>query len=619
LGFGSNCARISPVTGKTVGKYRILGCLGSGGTGTVYRAFDETLEREVAIKVLNQGQTDPKILKRFRAEATTLAKLNHPAIATIYELLQCDDELLIVMEFVRGETLERLALRMGLLTPEQAVFVVDGVLSALAHTHRAGIVHCDIKPANIIVTAHGGVKIMDFGTARATGAEHGTVHGYMMGTPAYMAPEQLLARELDGRTDLYAVGVLFYRLVTGTFPFTAETPIEAMRKQISEEPTPALAHRPGLPEWCDWIAQRALTRTPADRFQTADEFRGALREAGGFMTTELTKVPLPLAVEVAESSSDLTILEQVDARPQAIGDAHAARELPSPAILVPFPPNPSTVRMSRTRRRSVVRALMAVAAIAVPLIAVARMRAPSFRSRQSSPPVSASAAPSGSASSSVPAPAPPPAPELALGSETGLEAAPEPAPDPARASAVASRSESARAAPEEAPVLPVPAASLPLAAPSAPEPEKPSGSRTPATFTFQARVVAGDKRSSRECNCHVVLANGRITWRAEDHYKPIDAVPYDHVGSMVYSHGRDPLWKGPDGPTPVVRGSRGFLAVFAALGFFVERDWLSLRITDSRLRFVVLRFEDVGQAISAIDALEERTGRRIEDFSKRQS
>ena len=607
------------MTGKTVGKYRILGCLGSGGTGTVYRAFDETLEREVAIKVLNQGQTDPKILKRFRAEATTLAKLNHPAIATIYELLQCDDELLIVMEFVRGETLERLALRMGLLTPEQAVFVVDGVLSALAHTHRAGIVHCDIKPANIIVTAQGGVKIMDFGTARATGAEHGTVHGYMMGTPAYMAPEQLLARDLDGRTDLYAVGVLFYRLVTGTFPFTAETPIEAMRKQISEEPTPALAHRPGLPEWCDWIGQRALARTPADRFQTADEFRGALREAGGLVTAELTKVPLPLAVEVAESSSEPTIVEPVDARPEAIGDRQVVRELPSPAVLVPIPPNASTITMARRRRSSVIRALMAAAAIAVPLIAVARMRAPSFRSSRSSPPVSASATPSSSTASADPAPAPPPAPELAPGSETGLEAAPVPDPDPPRASAVVAGSVSARATTAEAPVLPAPPSSVLLSPPTAPEPEKPSGNRTPTAFTFQARVVAGDKRSSRECNCHVVLANGRITWRAEDHYKPIDAVPYDHVGSMVYSHGRDPLWNGPDGPTPVVRGSHGFMAVFAALGFFADRDWLALRIMDSRLRFVVLRFEDVGQAISAIDALEERTGRRIEDFSKRQS
>jgi serine/threonine-protein kinase len=605
------------VTGKTVGKYRILGCLGSGGTGTVYRAFDETLEREVAIKVLNKGQTDPKILKRFRAEATTLAKLNHPAIATIYELLQCDDELLIVMEFVRGETLERLALRMSLLTPEQAMFVVDGVLSALAHTHRAGIVHCDIKPANIIVTAHGGVKIMDFGTARATGAEHGTVHGYMMGTPAYMAPEQLLARELDGRTDLYAVGVLFYRLVTGTFPFTAETPIEAMRKQISEEPTPARAHRPGLPEWCDWIVRRALARSPDDRFQTADEFRGALREAGGLVTTELTNVPLPLAVEVAESSREPTIVEQVGARPEAMVDALAVRELPSPEILVPFPPNASTVRTSRTRRSNVVRALMAVAAIAVPLMAVARMRAPSFRSRQSAPPVSASAAPSGSASA-APALTPTPAPELASGSETASEAAPEPAREKPRSEAV-SGSESPRAAPAEAPVPLAPAFSLQISAPSAAEPEKPISNHVPPAFSFQARVVAGDKRSSRECNCHVVLANGRITWRAEDHYKPIDAVPYDRVGSMVYSHGRDPLWNGPDGPTPVVRASRGLSAVFAALGFFVERDWLSLRIMDSRLRFVVLRFEDAGQAISAIDALEERTGRRIEDFSKRRS
>src|SRR5262249_9765341 len=152
--------------GKTIGKYRVLGHAGSGGMGTVYRALDATLNREVAIKVLNPERTDPNSLTRFRTEATTLARLNHPAIATIYEMIEHDNDLRTVIDFVLGETLERLIGRVGALPPEQAVFIVDRVLSALAHTHRAGIVHCDIKPANVMVSADGAVKTMDFGTAR---------------------------------------------------------------------------------------------------------------------------------------------------------------------------------------------------------------------------------------------------------------------------------------------------------------------------------------------------------------------------------------------------------------------------------------------------------------------
>jgi hypothetical protein len=152
--------------------------------------------------------------------------------------------------------------------------------------------------------------------------------------------------------------------------------------------------------------------------------------------------------------------------------------------------------------------------------------------------------------------------------------------------------------------------------PAGTEPEKPIGDHGPAAFAFQARVLAGDQKSSQECQCRVMLANGRITWRADDNHRPAYAVPFAHVASMVYSRGRDPLWNGPEGPTPVVRATR---SKFGAFGFFAKRDWLSLRVTDPRLRFVVLRFDNVAQASSAIDALEEQTGRRIERLSKQQS
>src|SRR5688500_7976686 len=139
--------------GRTIGKYRIVGQIGRGGSGIVYRAIDGTLHRDVAIKTLNPDLSNTEVLKRFHAEATILAKLNHPHIATIYELFRADGDLLMVMEFVRGETLEKLSERLGPIAPDRAAYLIDLILSALEHAHREGVVHRDVKPANVMVTA----------------------------------------------------------------------------------------------------------------------------------------------------------------------------------------------------------------------------------------------------------------------------------------------------------------------------------------------------------------------------------------------------------------------------------------------------------------------------------
>ncbi len=264
-----------------VGKYRIVGQLGRGATGIVYKAVDETLGREVAIKILNPAFAAPEILRRFRAEATVLASLNHPGIATIHELFRSEGELLMVMELVRGETLERVLARLGPLPPDRAAYLVDEVLAALEHAHRAGVVHRDIKPANVMVTEQGRIKVMDFGVARARGIEHLTLNGCVVGTPAYMAPEQVLAQDVDGRSDLYSVGVMLYRLLTGALPFTADTSVAMLEQQVSSAPIPLGIHRDDLPGWCDAIVRRSLEKSPDDRFQTATSFREALAQATG--------------------------------------------------------------------------------------------------------------------------------------------------------------------------------------------------------------------------------------------------------------------------------------------------------------------------------------------------
>jgi len=298
---------------RALGKYRLVERLGHGGMGIVYRAVDETLDREVAIKFLHSKRADPRVIKRLRTEATTLARLNHPEIATVYELFEADNALLLVMELVRGETLESICDRMQALPPIEAASVVDKILSALQYAHGAGVVHCDIKPANVMVIDGGAVKIMDFGTARmreprtenqepGTGSREPRVRSrFTTGTPAYMSPEQVLGQDVDGRADLYAVGVVLYRLLTAKLPFTGANAIAIARQHIAEAPTPLSAHRNDLPGWCATIVERALAKSPDARFQTAAEFREALRNATGMTATGLG-LAFTISVKVPEGA-----------------------------------------------------------------------------------------------------------------------------------------------------------------------------------------------------------------------------------------------------------------------------------------------------------------------------
>jgi len=264
------------MVGQTIGKYRVVSKLGRGGMGTVYKAVDETLGREVAIKCLNPDLGDPEVLKRFRAEAVTLARLNHPSIATLFELTEHEGELLMVMEFVRGETFDKVSLRSGPMPVDRVAQLCGQVFDALEHAHRAGVVHRDLKPANLMLTESGLVKVMDFGLARMAGTEHLTNDGYMVGTPAYMSPEQVLGWEIDGRTDLYAMGVVVFRLLTGQLPFKADSGIAMAQKQINEPPTPARQLRTELSSEVEEVLRRALAKPPGDRYQTADSFKAAL-------------------------------------------------------------------------------------------------------------------------------------------------------------------------------------------------------------------------------------------------------------------------------------------------------------------------------------------------------
>lgn len=281
------------MVGQTVGQYRVIERLGAGGMGHVYRAIDDSLGRDVALKILDAG-TD-NAAARLRSEAAALARINHPGIATVHELIEDDGRLVMVMEFVRGQTLQNMLEHAGALTAQRAAELCMQTLAILEHTHEAGVVHRDLKPGNLMIADNGAIKILDFGIARLNDSVGLTMAGTMLGTPAYMAPEQVLGHPIDARTDLYAMGVVFFRLITAALPFKGDTPFDMAQSQVSDAPLKPTEVRPDLPPWVDGILARALAKPPADRFQSAAEFRGAL-----------AAVSAPAAVNLAAAAAEVT-------------------------------------------------------------------------------------------------------------------------------------------------------------------------------------------------------------------------------------------------------------------------------------------------------------------------
>src|SRR5690606_33611246 len=229
---------------ETIGRYRILEHLGAGGMGVVYKARDERLARTVAIKVLAPFFDSNEALRdRFLAEARAAAALDHPNICTVYETGQTpDDRLYLVMPFYEGGTLST-RLSAGPVPVSAAVAYAAQVADGLAHAHAAGVVHRDIKPANLALSASGQVKILDFGIAKVADAQR-TRSGIILGSPAYMSPEQASGGRVDYRTDLWSLGVVLYELLSGTRPFRGQSSDEILHAIFNESPPPIDALRP---------------------------------------------------------------------------------------------------------------------------------------------------------------------------------------------------------------------------------------------------------------------------------------------------------------------------------------------------------------------------------------
>ncbi|MFC9325014.1 protein kinase [Kitasatospora sp. NPDC057015] len=263
------------------GRYELVEVLGVGGMATVWRGLDRVLGRQVAVKVLNGGLADdPRFAERFSREAQHAAMLAHPRIVMVFDSGVDQGSPYIVMELVHGRSLSSLLAERPGLPVERAVGIAAAVCEALEVAHAAGLVHRDIKPGNIMITHDGGVKVVDFGIARAGSSGAGlTQAATVLGTAAYLSPEQATAAAVDGRSDLYAVGCVMTEMLTGEPPFTADTPVAIAFKQVSEQPAPLSARRAGIPPALDAAVLRLLAKNPDDRPYDAAAARAELLAA----------------------------------------------------------------------------------------------------------------------------------------------------------------------------------------------------------------------------------------------------------------------------------------------------------------------------------------------------
>ena len=452
---------VDALIGRTVaGKFTIESKLGQGAMGAVYRARQLALDKAVAIKVLHKERAgDASYADRFRREAKAASRLDHPNSIRVFDFGQEPDGLLyLAMEYVEGRDLRGVLSDMGPLAPAAVADILAQVLAALAVAHDLGVLHRDLKPENIMLVrgqADDGhaidiVKVCDFGIAKivepskgaGAGSGRRTTEGFIVGTPEYMSPEQARGEAIDGRSDLYSVGVVLYELLVGRTPFEGDSPLSVVLKHLSDAPEPPSSRQPGVDAGLEAICLKALQKFPVHRFQTAREMRQAVREAIG----QGSGMGLGPVLAQARHSSGRPYRPTVDASKSTLQGLTPAASAPS--------------------RRS--RSWVATVAIAtlIPIAAAMVMLA-----RRGEAPHSPRVAALELAPAPVPAPTPASALALAPASAPALAPASAPALAPASAPAPDARTRRGKAAPStSAPATPEPASEEPAQSPQSQAP-----------------------------------------------------------------------------------------------------------------------------------------------------
>jgi serine/threonine protein kinase len=319
--------------GQTVSHYRILEPLGEGGMGSVYLAEDTLLGRRVAVKFPLAPTQEHDFRGRFLREARAISELNHPAIATLFDYGETSDgNPFLVMELCRGKPLSDL-IKKGKLTLASAVSVVEQVAIALAEAHARQVIHRDIKPSNIMVDEKGRAKVLDFGLAKQLASDEGlrsepealtllsakTASGVVLGTPAYLSPEQATGETVDGRSDLFALGAVLYESITGKMPFPGNTLIEIASKVLQVDPEPPSSINKAIPTQLDFVTLKALAKKPEKRYQSAAEMAADLNLVSELLLDESSQTLIRRTLpppSLAGNSRTLSNLSQILQRPR---------------------------------------------------------------------------------------------------------------------------------------------------------------------------------------------------------------------------------------------------------------------------------------------------------------
>lgn len=277
------------------GRYKLLHPIGSGGMAVVYKALDEMLERIVSVKILREDYSnDSEFLERFRQEAKAAANLSHPNIVTVYDFGFDDDKVFIVFEFVDGTDLKSLIRKQGRFSIEDTVGLLAQACAGVGYAHRAGLVHCDIKSHNMLVSNEFRLKVTDFGIARALATIHPDEHSDVVwGSPHYFSPEQAAGGAPSPASDVYALGVILYEMLTGRLPFEASDATELARMHRMETPIPPRRLNPAIPQALDEITLKVLSKEPAARYRTADQLGRVLLSFGNLNQDKTGPIVLP--------------------------------------------------------------------------------------------------------------------------------------------------------------------------------------------------------------------------------------------------------------------------------------------------------------------------------------